>query len=222
LEAVMTRFLYWAAGVLAVASLVSQAEAAPDALQAREVVREYLEAIRAEGFSAQARFLHPEELVRFQQILMPVYEANEAAGSRVLLNATFGREASLLDARLADPADFMRRFARVMAVRMPDQPVGFEELEVLGMVEEGPRMHVLVRLRTGSEEAAFESLEVVSLLPDGEAWRVMLSPELEAAARSMDTRGQGARPAPRLEPRALPPEPESTDEAAQQEGLAIP
>jgi hypothetical protein len=207
---------------LALVSLVSQAQAAPDALQAREVAREYLEAIRAEGFAAQARFLHPDELARFQQMLIPVYEANEAAGSRVLLNATFGREASLLDARLADAADFMRRFARVMAVRMPDQPVGFDELEVLGLVEDGPRTHVLVRLRTGSEETAFESLEVVSLLPDGEAWRVMLSPELEAAVRSMDQRGQGARPAPRLEPRALPPEPEATQEAVRGEEAGNP
>jgi hypothetical protein len=207
-----------AAGILGLLLVAAQAQPAPDAVQAGEVVREYLEAIRAEGFTAQARYIHPEELARFQRMLIPVFEANQAAGTRVLLNATFGRDATVLDARLAEPADFMRRFVRVMAVRMPEQPVAFDEIAILGTVEEGSRLHVLARLRAGSEEDAVESLEVVSLLPDGEAWRVMLSPELEAAARSMDTSSGSARPIRKLEPRALPPEPERVDEGAGAEG----
>ena len=208
----MTRVSLAAAGVLALMSLPSPAMSAPDALQAAEVARGYLEAIRAEGFAAQARYLHPEELARFQRMLIPVFEAHQAEGNRALLNATFGRNASVTDARLAEPADFMRRFVRVMAVRLPEQPVGFDQLQVLGAVEEAPGMHVLVRLRTGSGEGAVESLEVVSLLPDGGAWRVRLSPKLEAAARSMMPASQDPDARPRLEPRALPPDPVAVPE----------
>jgi hypothetical protein len=118
------------------------------------------------------------------------------------------------DARLAEPADFMRRFVRVMAVRLPEQPVGFDQLQVLGAVDEAPGIHVLVRLRTGSGQGAVESLEVVSLLPDGDAWRVRLSPKLEAAARSMMPASQDPDARPRLEPRALPPDPVAVPEGA--------
>jgi hypothetical protein len=174
---------------------------AVDAGQAPLVAQQYLEAVRAEGFSAEARFMHPEELARFQQLVVPAFEAEQAEGSRVLLNATFGRDAAVLDARLADPEDFMRRFARVMAVRMPDQHVGFDELQVVGSVEEGEKMHVLVRLRTLSEKNPLDELTVVTLLPDGEEWKLTLSPELEAAARSMDRSSQSRLTRPQLAPR---------------------
>jgi hypothetical protein len=199
-------------------SLPLAAPAAPDPALAYETAREYLNAVRAEGFAAQARFMHPEELARFQKMLLPAFEANQAEGSRVLLNATFGRESSLTDARLAEPADFMSRFVRVMAVRMPDQPIGFDALEVLGGVGEGVRMHVLIRLRTGAGDASVETLEVVSLMPEGDEWRLMLSPQLESAARSMNPSGQPIRPIPRLEPRALPPDP-GTSQPADEAGL---
>jgi hypothetical protein len=205
----MTRVSLVAAGVFALMLLPSRAMAAPNALQATEVAREYLEAIRAEGFAAQARYLHPEELARFQRMLLPVFEANQAEGNRALLNATFGRNASVTDARLSEPADFMRRFVRVMAVRLPEQPIGFDQLRVLGVVEEVPGMHVLVRLHTGSGESAVESLEVVSLLPDGDVWRVRLSPKLEAAARAMMPASQSLGGRTRLEPRVLPPDPDT-------------
>jgi hypothetical protein len=180
--------------------------AAPDPGLAPEVARDYLEAVRARGFSAEAEFMHPEELARFQALVLPVLEADEAHGRRALLNATFGRDASLLDARLADPADFMTRFARVMAVRIPDQPVGFDELQVLGTVREGEKAHVLVRLRTVTDAASLEELEVVSLMPHQDEWRLMLGHRLRKAALEMGPEAEH-RPAPRLVPRVSAPAP---------------
>lgn len=195
-------------GAMVLLSGMSEAQGGPDVTRAPIVAREYLEAVRADGFAAEARFMHPDELARFQGLLIPVFEADQAAGSRALLNATFGRDAAMLDVRLSDPVEFMRRFARVMAVRMPDQPVGFDELRVLGMVEEGARVHVLVRLLTVSESASEEDLEVVTLLPDGDEWKLTLGPKLEAAVRSMDRKGRDRRPTPRLVPSTPPPEAE--------------
>ena len=184
------------------------AQAAPDPSQAPAVASAYLEAVRAKGFAAEADFVHPDELARFQRMLLPVLEAEQAGGGRALLNATFGRDAALLDARVADPADFMRRFARVMAVRLPEQAVGFDELQVLGTVEEDPMVHVLVRLRTASDDASAEELRVVTLMPYEDTWKVALGGGLVAAVRAMDPGGQGKRPAPRLVPTLEVPPPQ--------------
>lgn len=166
------------------------------------VARDYLTAVRDRGFAAQADFLHPDEMARFQQLLVPVFEAEAKKGGRGLLNATFGREASLTDVSLAPPDDFMRRFARVMAVRVPDQPVGFNELVILGIVEEGDQVHVLARLRTQRDEVMEDRLEVVSLTPSEGNWKVILSPKLERAVSAMRRQAEGGdRTLPRLLPR---------------------
>jgi hypothetical protein len=171
------------------------------------LAREYLTAVRERGFAAEADFMHPDEMARFQAMLIPVFERESQAGGRALMNATFGRDATLTMVRLADPADFLRRFSRVMAVRMPDQPTDFDRLQILGKVEEGEQAHVLARLGTGRGASANERLEIVSLKPSDGAWKLMISAKLEAAVRAMSRRGEDERPIPRLIPR--PPMPES-------------
>jgi hypothetical protein len=171
------------------------------------VAREYLTAVRERGFAAEADFMHPDEMARFKSILIPVFAAETDAGGRALINATFGRNARMTEVRLADPAQFLRRFARVMSVRMPDQPTNFDQLLVLGSVKEDEQVHVLVRLGSRATSAAEERLEVVSLLPFEGGWKLMLAPKLEAAVRAMDRRGSDRRPAPRLIPLPPPGEP---------------
>ena len=195
-----------------------QRELSPPELAARD----YLTAVRDRGFAAQADFVHPDEMARFQQLLVPVFEAESKNGGRGLLNATFGREASLTDVSVASPDDFMRRFARVMAVRVPDQPVGFDELIILGMVEEGDLSHVLARLRTGKEESLEYRLEVVSLTPYEGGWKVVLSPELERAVWAMKRQAHGGeRTIPRLVPRPPPLEESPPQEGAQAADMGI-
>lgn len=184
---------------------VSSLQAAPDPAGAPLAARDYLEAVRARGFAAQADFLHPQELQRFRDRLLGVLESEEAAGNRALLYATFGRDASLLQARLAEPKELAARFARVMAVRMPDQPVGFDSLEVLGTVEEGDTAHVLVRTLTESGEQTLEDLRIVSLRPHRDSWKVLMSPQLVQAISSMDPDPGGKRPTPRLVPTPADP-----------------
>jgi len=170
------------------------------------VAREYLIAVRERGFAAEAEFLHPDEMARFKSMLIPIFAAESASGGRALMNATFGRDARMAEARLADPADFLRRFSRVMSVRMPDQPTDYDRLWVLGTVKEGEQVHVLVRLSSTSVTVG-ERLEVVSLLPFEGGWKLRLSPKLEAAVLAMDRRSGERRPAPRLVPRPEPPAP---------------
>ena len=169
------------------------------------IARVYLEAVRHRGFIATADYLHPDEMARFKAMLIPVFEAESKAGGRALMNATFGRDARLADVRLADPTEFLRRFARVMSVRMTERRTDFDELKLLGSVEEGELVHVLVRLRSESQTAAQDRLEVISLLPFEEGWKLIMWPELEAAILAMAPREQDERSVPRLAPQPEPP-----------------
>jgi ketosteroid isomerase-like protein len=180
----------------------------PDASAAEQVARAYLVALRAQGVAATADFMHPDDMARFRAMLLPAFEAEARAGRRALINATFGRGATLTDVRQAHPADFMRHCARVMAVRMPPQPTGFEDLTVLGSVAENDWTHVLVRTRSGSGETATERLVVVTLRPYDGTWKVALSGELEDAAGSVgeSLQGRRSRPLPIIDHRRNPRE----------------
>ena len=172
------------------------------------VARDYLKSLRDRGFAAMADYVHPDELARFKAMLTPVLEAESDAGGRALMNATFGRDARLTDVRLADPADFLRRFARVMSARMPEQRMDFDDLQVLGSVEEGELVHVLMRLRWESQAITRDRLEVVSLLRFEKSWKPILGPENEAAILAMAPRQQDERAVPELAPQPEPPESE--------------
>ena len=174
-----------------------------DAKAATEAATAYLNALKDGGFGAAPAYLHPEALERFKALVMPALDAESARGTRSLLNATFGREATFAAARSADPADFMARFVRVVSARDPDAAPRFSALTALGVVPEGERLHVLVRLGAGSGPDAPERLEVVSLLADGHGWKVLLDGRLEGIAGALAGRfGRDDRRSalPRMEP----------------------
>jgi hypothetical protein len=177
-----------------------------DAKAATEAATAYLNALKDGGFSAAPAYLHPEALERFKNLVLPAFDAEGARGARNLLNATFGREASLSAARSADPADFMGRFARVVSARDPNAAPRFGALTAIGVVPEGERLHVLVRLGAGSGADAPERLEVVSLLPYGTGWKVLLDGRLEAIAGSLA--GRSARNERRSSLQRMEPVPE--------------
>jgi hypothetical protein len=104
-----------------------------------------------------------------------------------------------------------------MAVRLRDQPVGFDTLEVLGTVPEDPWVHVLVRLRTISEAAAEEELRVVTLMPYEGTWKVRMGGDLEAAVRQTLPPEARTRPSPRLVPSPEPPPSEPAGQQADRE-----
>jgi hypothetical protein len=194
-------------------------QAAPGA---EGVARAYLLAIRAQGFAANADFMDPEELARFKAMLMPVFDAQARAGSRALINATFGYGATLAEVRQATPVGFMRHLSRVMAARMPKQSMDFTDLKVLGAIPEKDRTYVLVRTRVDPDEPSTERVIVVTLHPYEGTWKLALSADMKDAAQSL---GQPTRH-PHLEPRhpcddqarspVLPTAPEGQADTVQQ------
>jgi hypothetical protein len=163
---------------------------------AEAVARDYLLAVKAHGFAANADFMDPEELARFKAMLMPVFDAQARAGSRSLINATFGAGATLAEVRQATPAEFMRHLARVMAARMPKQSMDFTDLQVLGAIPEKDRTYVVIRTRADPDQPSTEQVSVVTLHPYEDTWKLALSADMEEAARSLDKPIRQ----PRLEP----------------------
>lgn len=178
-------------------------------LAAQQVAKDYLMAVNARGLDGGIPYLHPDELARFKKRLIPILEQERQAGRRNLLNATFGRDADMRDVRLAQPDDFMRRFARVAAARLNEAPLRFDSLEPVGTVAEGETLHVLVREVTGQGGGQTQRLVVVSLRRSGQDWKVLLGNDIEALAVSLQGRSAGrgqadrrAQPVPEGEPLA--------------------
>ncbi len=168
----------------------------------------YLTALRNQGFSGAAAHLHPDALTRFKALVLPRLKEESVHGSRTLLNATFGRTADYAAAAAAAPADFLARFGRVISVREPDAAPRFSSLTPVGVLREGERLHVLVRLNpppAAAGTAPAERLEVVTLLAQGNEWKVDLDGRLQSVAANLGAAGAGRatgpRPAqPRFEP----------------------
>jgi hypothetical protein len=165
-----------------------------DALETRlatEAAVAYLEALKAQGLGAAPEHLHPEALEAFKSGMLPALEAEQVRGGRALLNATFGRDANIADARGAAPEVFMSRFARLMSARQPDAAPTFGGLTPLGVLPEGDRLHVLLRLAADGSGAGVERLEVVSVLPFGSGYKVLLDDRLSAMVSALAGRSSG-------------------------------
>jgi len=175
---------------------------------ATETATAYLTALKDKGFAAAPAWLHPSALARFKELVMPRLKDEQARGTRTLLNATFGRDASYPLAAAADPADFLTRFARLISAREPEAAPRFSALAPIGVLREGEQLHVLIRLTQGSGATAVERVEVVSLLPLGPDWKVDLDGRLQTLASTLAGTLAGGAGGPGGErPRTAPPRP---------------
>lgn len=183
----MTRMLRGGllAGCWVLVSLVmAPAVAAPVAPES--IARAYFAALNERGMGSIAEFMHPDELLRFKEMLLPLYEAEAEQGGGDLRKQTFGDKATLADVKNASPAAFMRRFLAPMAEQMKAGGVIFDRVDVLGAVREGEVAHVVARIHIGVGDAAMSQMDVISMKPmDGGSWGIMLTGQMEGMARAL-------------------------------------
>lgn len=171
-------------------------EKGPQATAPEALTREYFHALRDRGLGSTADFLHPDELARYKETMLPLFEAEAAAGESALRRTVFGPDTSIEEVREVPPARFLRTFLEEVA-RQSGEPIRFEELKVIGSLPEGEDLvHVLVRFRLGSGEVGATSLEVVSFRRYEETWRMLLTGELEGFARAVRRMGGAGLPPP--------------------------
>src|SRR6187401_1454509 len=72
-----------------------------------EFVKEYMTALETRGFAAVPEFIHPDELARFKEMLMPLIRKEAAAGKKEITQGLFGPGATLASVEAMSGADFM-------------------------------------------------------------------------------------------------------------------
>ena len=171
-----TRTLLMAA-FLSFAASLAQAAATPEA-----AVKEYMAALQKDGMLVVSRFLHPDELKRFKEMLMPMFR-KEAAAKSEAIRGIYGAEATLACIEAMPPADFMDGFMRLAGEQLSGATFG--DAEMLGKISEKDVVHVVTRAATKVKEIEIKTVTVVSTKKSGAEWKLMLTGELEGLATAL-------------------------------------
>lgn len=154
------------------------------------VYRRFEAAVKAQGMSAIADYLHPDELARFKGMVEPALTdpALQSEGDRKMMQALFGPDATPAAIKAMPPRDFVLAVMRMVDRRTRHAGVTLGRGEVLGAVPEKDLVHLVVRMSGGAAEVQITQLEVVSLKQHGETWRLMLSGKIEGFAEALRNR----------------------------------
>ena len=160
--------------------------AAANASSPEEVTKEYFAAIQQHGMSTAVEYMHPEELAKFQEMVLPIFALEEESGQAELRTKMFGRTATVESVANARPHDFMKRFLLFFAEATHTLGgIDFDEIEVLGSVPEGEVVHVVARTSVGVGEIRASGMEVISWKRHGSGWKALLSGEMQGLAQGM-------------------------------------
>lgn len=156
------------------------------------VAQAYVDAIRTKGMTATTDFIHPDELKRFKEMLLPILTDTNSPASPKLAQAFFGQSATTESVKSMDPASFMRGFMAATEGQMRGMNITVGDSQILGSVPEGDTIHLVTRNTVGAGSIQLTQLEVVSLKPYQDTWRVLLSGKFEGMAQAL--KAQAAKP----------------------------
>lgn len=157
-----------------------------------QVAGAYINAIRTDGLAAVPGYIHPDELERFRDMLLPVLVGDSpAAGS--LRTAFFGEQATLASVQAMDAKAFMQGFMGFAQNQMVAMDVNIGQSETLGSVREGEVVHLVTRNTAGFGALQLTQMEVISLKPYQGTWRLLLSSKMEGLAQALGAQAAGAK-----------------------------
>jgi hypothetical protein len=149
-----------------------------------EFVKEYMTSLQTRGFASIPNYIHPAELTRFKEMLMPLFRKEAAAGKKEITQGLFGPDATLASVEAMSPHDFMTGMFGQLGDVLND--IVFKDAELLGSVREKDVVHVVSRVSVdGPKGLKLQQMEVVSVMPDGDGWKLMLSGSLEGIAAAL-------------------------------------
>jgi len=168
----MTKFL---AIVLSTFSLLfgaAQAQETPE-----QVATTYFETLKSDGIEAAPRFIHPKELERFKSMLLPLFTAGGSTDN--LSTLFFGEKKTPEEISAMAPSDFMSGFLSLAGAQLKSSNINLDKITVIGKINEGETVHVLIRSSTGNDTFKLTKVEVISMIPDGNNWKLLLFGEME-------------------------------------------
>ena len=183
----MTRFLRSLLLAVGLVSPWAWAQATPP----EQVASEYLRAVQHDGLEVAPKFIHPQELVRFQNMVLPLFQI-EGAG-KGLARMFFGKPYSAGELARMDPAAFMSAYLGVVGKEFRGAHLMLGEPQIIGSVREGQNVHVLVRVTVGNADFKMTRISVISMMPVGDTWKLLLTGEIEGLGQAIQQRVEGAR-----------------------------
>jgi hypothetical protein len=149
-----------------------------------KVVREYMAALQTEGMVAASRYMHPDEMARFKEMLMPLIRRDLASEKREFTTAVFGSGATLESMEKVSGAELMTALMKLVGDKIKD--IKFESVEILGSVSEAEIVHVVTRIgMSGPNGMKMRQMQVVSVKPHAGGWKLLLSGEIEGLAAAL-------------------------------------
>lgn len=153
-----------------------------------DACRDYFSALAADGLTVAPEFIHPDELARFRDMLIPMFSEEFAPGNDQLVTAFFGPGATRQTANDATPLEFMRAFMRMFASKLEQVGVRFDAVEIIGSVPENDLVHVVTRVTMGTGPLSMRQVQVVTLKQADGKWKVMLGGQIEGLAQAIRSR----------------------------------
>jgi len=179
--------------ILTLTGLLSASWSAAAAETPEQICEKYFAAIKQQGATASVDFIHPDELLRFKQMLLPIFDVSDEQAKSGVLQALYGKNTTSASVKTMPPADFMRGFMKISDAQSKSMNVSFGDLKILGSVKEGDVVHLLTKHSAGTKDYSLTELEILSLKPYQNSWRVLLSGKLEGMAQAIKTQILKAR-----------------------------
>jgi len=176
------------------------AEETAQAQTPEQVVQAYYTAMRAGNWTQWATLFHPQAAQRFQSMTLPVIQQMaaqaEQAGQSAEFLAPFGVKTREELAKVS-PQAFLAGFMSSLSAANPmmKQSLATQTAKVIGVVDEGPMKHVVVRASMTGGGTSISKMSVVSLERDGKEWRMQLSGDIEGLAQAFRARAKPPQPA---------------------------
>jgi hypothetical protein len=149
------------------------------------VVRAYVAAIKERRMAAVAGYIHPDEQLRFKNMLMSVFNNTATPQQSSFLSTIFGKNATPASVQAKTPQEFMRAFMTFTEGQMQSLNVNLKDVKVLGTVKEGEILHLVTRNVAGAGNVQLTQMAVISVKPYQGSWKLLLTGELEAFAQTL-------------------------------------
>lgn len=156
-----------------------------------EIVSAYFNAFRQGDMAAVSAAMHPKETSKFQAMIVPVVERGLAAeddrAELLGLDVLIGGD-SVEYLYTEAPDVFFTRFMKWLLELNPTMKSSMAGATVqpLGHVVEGELVHVVYRMHMDMLGARISQISAISLKKDGDAWKLMLTGEIEGMGKLLE------------------------------------
>lgn len=149
-----------------------------------EVAQRYFSELERIGVNATPKFLHPDDLVRFREFLLPVMTGSTERSVEIR-RSVFGQDSTPESVLQMAPLPFMQKYVGAIYWRMASAEVRYGPSLVLGTVSEGSVVHLLARANTTVGQSKISEVKLFSFKRFEGKWMLLLPSDIEGIAQAL-------------------------------------